>query len=277
MITKPTHRSRLRLFIGGLFFACMRFFRWYTSRETFAKIVHNDKLPFSIFHHQSILLRQLKNVDMRLQHNKIKNLAIALQKLDGVIVKPGETFSYWMLIGRPTKSKGYVAGMLLRNGVVREGIGGGLCQLSNLIYWMTLHTPLTVVERFRHGYDVFPDSNRTQPFGSGATCSYPYIDLQIKNNTTSTFQLTLQLTDSHLTGSWLADTEATVQYTILEKEHTITHEWWGGYVRHNELWKVGTDISSGDMVSEECVAQNHAILMYNPLIENKFNPVSSSV
>ena len=58
--------------------------------------------------------------------------------------------------------------MLLKNGTVQYGCGGGLCQLSNLIFWMTLHTPLEVKERHRHGYDVFPDSNRTQPFGSGA-------------------------------------------------------------------------------------------------------------
>lgn len=48
---------------------------------------------------------------------------------------------------------------------------------------MTIHTPLTVVERWRHTYDVFPDNNRTQPFASGATCAYPALDLQIENRT----------------------------------------------------------------------------------------------
>lgn len=57
--------------------------------------------------------------------------------------------------------------------------------MTNLIYWMTLHTPLTVAKRWRHGFDVFPDANRTQPFGSGATCSWPILDLQIVNHTTS--------------------------------------------------------------------------------------------
>ena len=64
--------------------------------------------------------------------------------------------SYWYLIGKPTAGKGYLPGMILRNGGYLAATGGGLCQLSNLIYWMTLHTPLTVVERHRHGYDVFP-------------------------------------------------------------------------------------------------------------------------
>ena len=53
----------------------------------------------------------------------------------------------------------------------KMSLGGGLCQLSNLIYWMTLHTPLTITERYRHSYDVFPDSNRTQSFGSGEPAS----------------------------------------------------------------------------------------------------------
>lgn len=60
--------------------------------------------------------------------------------------------------------------MILYCGRVGTGVGGGLCQLSNLIYWMTIHTPLTIVERYKHSYDVFPDSNRTQPFSSVATC-----------------------------------------------------------------------------------------------------------
>ena len=75
--------------------------------------------------------------------------------------------------------------MVLHYGSFQTGIGGGLCQLSNLIYWMTLHTPLTVTERYRHSFDVFPDSRRTQPFGSGATCSYNYLDLQIKMKQTT--------------------------------------------------------------------------------------------
>ena len=45
--------------------------------------------------------------------------------------------------------------MVLHYGSFQTGIGGGLCQLSNLIYWMTLHTPLTVTERYRHSFDVF--------------------------------------------------------------------------------------------------------------------------
>ena len=96
--------------------------------------------------HQTPLLRQLKDVDMVLQYNKITNLKLAVNKLDGMVLRPGEVLSYWMCIGRTTKRKGYLEGMILQSGTFRAGVGGGLCQLSNLIYWMTLHTLLTVLE-----------------------------------------------------------------------------------------------------------------------------------
>lgn len=139
---------------------------------------------------------------MRLQENKVINLTLACKKLNGIILKPGETFSFWRLVGKPTKMKGFLKGMVLKNGSFSAGVGGGLCQLSNLIYWMTLHTPLTVTERWRHSHDVFPDANRTQPFGSGATIVYNYIDLQIKNSTPYEYQLNLRVGEKYLEGEW---------------------------------------------------------------------------
>ena len=119
-----------------------------------------EKLNHVIFKHRTPLLRKLKDVEMELQTNKITNLKIAAKRLNGIMLQPGETFSYWRLIGSTTKRKGYVDGMILHYGQVTKGVGGGLCQLSNLIYWMTLHTPLAITERYRHSYDVFPDSKR---------------------------------------------------------------------------------------------------------------------
>jgi len=167
-------------------------------------------------------------VAMRLQHNKVKNLTIASRRLNGLMVKPGETFSFWRRIGNPTRRKGYVEGMVLFYGNVTAGVGGGLCQLSNLIYWMALHTPLTVTERHRHSYDVFSDSGRTQPFGSGATCAYNYLDLQIKNETDRPYQLIVYLTDTHLVGEWRSTTPSLRRYEVYEKEHfdqtAVIHE-----------------------------------------------------
>lgn len=265
---KPIARSPFRIYIGKKAYRLKRYWSWYTDRKTYAR-TRNERvlLPYTIAGHSSPLFRSLRDVDMRLQHNKAINLRIAASRLNGVIVRPGETFSYWRLIGNTTRRKGYVEGMVLFYGKVTTGIGGGLCQLSNLIYWMTLHSPLTVTERYRHSYDVFPDSQRSQPFGSGATCAYNYLDLQIKNETAQTFQLAVGLTDTHLVGQWRSDSPTTKTYDVYEKEHWISQEYWGGYIRHNTICR---KVYNADRVllDDEFITENHAIMMYEPLLKS---------
>lgn len=70
-------------------------------------------------------MRRFKDVDMWMQKNKVKNLRLAVARLDGMTLLPGETLSYWRSIGNPSCRKGYVEGMLLRNGQVVPGVGAG--------------------------------------------------------------------------------------------------------------------------------------------------------
>ncbi|WP_053364913.1 VanW family protein [Bacillus sp. FJAT-27245] len=265
---RPKERSALRIKLGKMYYTSRRYMGWLLNSSTFAKTRQRVLLPYSAFSHQTPLLRKLQGVDMSYQYNKIQNLKLAIERLNGIIIQPGETFSYWKLIGRPTKSKGYVDGMVLHYGRFTKGIGGGLCQLSNLIYWMALHTPLTVTERHRHSFDVFPDSNRTQPFGSGATCAYNYLDLQIKNETDVPYQLHVRLTDTDLVGEWRSAEPQLYSYHIYEKEHSITPAYWGGYIRHNELWRKVYN-RKHKLVEEEFITENNAIMMYEPLIEQR--------
>ena len=263
--TKPKKRSDIRLYFGKRYFTLKKHLNWLFGGYKFAAVC-GQALPFKCYSHKTPLYRKLKNVDMYLQTNKVINLGIAVPKIHLVTVKPGETFSYWRMIGKPTKRKGYAEGMILKSGTVTTGTGGGLCQLSNLIYWLTIHTPLTVIERHRHGYDVFPDSNRTLPFGSGATCFYNYGDLVIQNNTAQTFQLSLEITDEFLKGAWFSDQLPEFLYSVYEKDHVMRSEFWGGYTRHNVLYRKKYDRASGDLVDDEYVIENHAIMMYAPFI-----------
>jgi len=263
---RPKKRSRLRIFFGTLYYRYRRYLWWYFGGVAFCKKRSDEKLPFVCFTHHTPLFRQLKNVDIFLQYNKITNLKLAVKRLDGLILYPGETFSYWKAIGRPTRRKGYAAGMVLFCGTYRQGIGGGLCQLSNLIYWMTLHTDLTVTERYRHSYDVFPDTDRTQPFGSGATCVYNYRDLMVKNETTHPFQLCLKVTETNLEGEWRSSTEPLYTYQVYEKQHSLNLEYWGGYSRNNILYRKKFN-SDGVVVQDEYLTENHALMMYAPFLE----------
>jgi vancomycin resistance protein VanW len=262
---RPKKRSRARIAVGKLYYTFRRYLYWHFGNVRFAKEINKAYLPVIAFIHKTPLLRKLKNVDMWMQYNKISNLKLAVEKLNGIMVKPGETFSYWRLIGRPTKAKGYKEGMVLFYGGFKSGVGGGMCQLSNLIYWMTLHSPLKVIERYRHSFDVFPDVNRTQPFGSGATCVYNYRDLQIYNDTDRTYQLHLYLDEDYLHGEWRTTEDSGLTYEVYEKRHWISQEYWGGYVRHNEIFRRVFD-NNDDLIRDEYIAENHALMMYSPLL-----------
>lgn len=241
-----------------------RYIHWVFGGVRFAR-QKSEPLEYECFSHQTPLIRKLKDVDMVLQYNKITNLQIAVSHINNVLVRPGETFSFWRLVGKPTKRKGYLKGMVMCNGSFKPGTGGGLCQLSNLIYWMTIHTPLTVTERYRHGYDVFPDVNRTQPFGSGASLGYNYLDLMIQNNTDRPFQLVLEVTDHDLKGSWRSNFPLDFRYDVYEKEHIFKSEYWGGYSRHNVICRKMYALDNA-FLDDEFVVENHAIMMYAPFL-----------
>lgn len=264
---KPKYRSHLRMKLGGMYFGFLRKLLWVKMRKSFAHSMQAAPLPYQYTSHKTPLRRHLKDVDMWLQDNKVVNLQIAAKQLNGAILRPDETFSYWKLIGNPTKRKGYLPGMILRNGSFEPGTGGGLCQMSNLIFWMTLHTPLTVIERHRHNYDVFPDSNRTQPFGSGATCFYPYGDLMIRNDTQDTYQLIVTVGEKFLEGEWRVSSSPEYRFEVEERNHEMRPEYWGGYTRHNELYQKKFDLG-GELIEEQLIVENSAIMMYSPFIES---------
>lgn len=263
---KPIIRSGIRRKLGQTYYGTKRRLLWIRMRKRFARRHGQSQLPYVCFRHATPLIRRLKNADMWLQQNKIINLKIAVPHVDGIILEPGQVFSYWRLIGRTTRSRGYVKGMVLKNGAVVPGIGGGLCQLSNLIFWMTIHTPLTVIERHRHGYDVFPDSNRTQPFGSGATCFYPHGDLMIRNDTKQTWQLCVRVTDTQLEGEWRCSEPMTDIYEIEERNHEMRSEFWGGFSRHNDLYQLRYN-KDGVLLEEKHIVHNSAVMMYSPFLD----------
>ena len=84
-----------------------------------------------ISQHSSLLRRQLGADDVDLQENEVVNLRLASAHVDGLLIRPGETFSFNRTVGNCTARKGYVSGMRLRNGEAISGVGGGLCKLTS--------------------------------------------------------------------------------------------------------------------------------------------------
>ncbi|WP_246066827.1 VanW family protein [Paenibacillus koleovorans] len=229
--------------------------------KRFATTKTESVLPVICKKHQSLLRRKLGSSDPKLQENKITNLSISIRAMNGILIRPGETFSFWKLVGKTTTKKGYIEGLLLSQGEVRKGVGGGLCQMANLLFWLALHTPLQIEERHHHSFDPFPDDHRVLPFGSGASVFYNYIDLRLSNPTDQSFQFKLWLTDEHLKGTVLTEREWPFSYHVFEKNHAFLQENGKNY-RRNEIWRSVIDKKTGNEVRQELLIRNFSEVKY---------------
>ncbi len=240
-----------------------RYIDWCFDNKKYANKRIAEKLPFRVKKHQSILLRKLGESNEILQLNKVTNLKIAVKEIDGIIIKPGETFSFCKLVELPTKRKGYLLGMELSFGEARPGIGGGICQISNILHWLVMHSPLTIIERSNHSFDPFPDEGRVLPFGSGAAIFYNYIDFQFTNNTKDTFQINLWVTEKNLEGELRINSELELAYHIFEQNHEfIKIE--NQFFRQNEIWRNIIDKKTGNIIKTELLKKNFARVTYEP-------------
>jgi vancomycin resistance protein VanW len=241
-----------------------RYWQWYFDGKKYACTITATSLPYRVKKHQSVLLKKLGTNNEQLQINKVTNLRIAAGKINGLLIKPGETFSFCRLVGRPTKSKGYLPGMELSFGEARAGIGGGICQISNLVHWLVIHSALTVTERYHHSFDPFPDDGRVLPFGSGATVFYNYRDYQFANQTPHTFQLNLWFSEKCLEGELRVNTALDYVYHVEERAHQFL-KIDGVFYRKNEIWRHRMlKFESGKITGSELVMKNFARVTYQP-------------
>jgi vancomycin resistance protein VanW len=228
-----------------------------------------DKLPIVQYRHKSLIRRKLGDVDMALQENKAVNLSIAAPKIDGVLIRPGEAFSFWHLVGAPTARRGYREGLLIAKGQPARGIGGGMCQFTNLIHWLVLHSPLNIIEHHHHdGVDIFPDFGRIVPFGCGTSIVYNYLDYRFKNNTLSTFQLITYVTDTHLCGELRVCTPCEHSYSIKEENARFV-KIENDYFRQNKVVRRVIDKRTGNELGRNIIKQSNARVMYDPQFINK--------
>lgn len=228
-----------------------------------ATIKSDNLLNFTIYKQSSLIRRKLGNVDPLLQDNKAINLGLASPKVSGILIKPGEVFSFWKLVGSCTTKKGYKEGLMISNGNITKGIGGGMCQFTNLIHWMILHTPMQIIEHHHHdGMDLFPDFGRQIPFGTGTSIVYNYLDYRFKNTTDITFQLIIYTSKEHLNGEVRASKPLDYKYHIKTEDEYFSKEN-GQVYRNGKVFKNCVDLKTGNLISRELIKINHAKVMYD--------------
>jgi vancomycin resistance protein VanW len=112
---------------------------------------------------------------------KLHNIETARRSLENLPVPPGGIFSFWHVVGRPTGARGFRPGRSLLGGQLQPDYGGGLCQLSGLVYCLCLQAGLEILERHPHSRDIYEDTERYTPLGADATVAYGFKDLRMLN------------------------------------------------------------------------------------------------
>lgn len=113
-----------------------------------------------------------------LEMGKVQNLRLAAAAIDGIVIQPGETFSFWRAAGRATRFKGYVVGRELRQGCMIPTIGGGLCQLTNALSRVAHQAGMEIVER--HSHSVHPEGFFIDG-ATDATVFWNYVDFRFRS------------------------------------------------------------------------------------------------
>lgn len=109
--------------------------------------------------------------------NRTKNLEIAAGKINGLVLMPGEVFSYNTVVGKRTVEEGYKDAKIYQDGAVVDGLAGGICQISSTLYNAVLLANLEIVERRNHSF-----TTSYVPAGRDATVVYGKTDFQFKNS-----------------------------------------------------------------------------------------------
>lgn len=226
------------------FYAKIRF-----DRNRYAKTKAQEFLPFCIYKTKSKLLNENTGFDMKYQENKVFNLRLAAEPVNKLLIRPQETFSFCQCVRYADKNERYKDGLCVLNGELVTVPGGGLCHLSNLLFWLFLHTPLTIVERHPHQIKDFPSPDEDEPDGVDATVSEGWLDLKVKNNTNLTFQIKISLNGPYIFGTIFIDQAIGHRYKIINREKSYFKKD-GKIFERVSVCQQKIDIESKQVISE---------------------------
>ena len=150
--------------------------------------------------------------------NRNTNLRLACQALNGVILNPGETFSYNDTLGERTAAKGYKPAPAYSGIETVDSIGGGICQGSSTLYYCALLADLDIVSRINHGFVP-----TYIPYGLDATVSWGSPDFKFRNNTNFPVKIEAEVSDGYVKMKILG-TDERDYYIKMEYKITATQE-----------------------------------------------------
>ncbi len=241
---------------------CKRHIKNFFYKGKIAKTHQKEQLPVVVSEYCGNLIKRAPGIDLTLQKNKAVNIELACKKINGIIIHPGEEFSFWQTVGKITKRKGYKEGRVIIANKLTAGLGGGLCNLSNSIHRLVLHSPLEVTEFHQHSDALGPDEGGRVPFSAGTSVSYNNVDYKFKNTSDQNVQLCAWCENEKLYAQLRCEEDFPFTFDIIEEDHHFKKEN-EKFFRNSKIYKRTFDRKTNELLKKELVLDNHSRVMFD--------------
>ena len=169
------------------------------TAETLKSVLFRDQLSYVETPHTS-------------NANRNNNLELACKSINGIVLMPGDVFSYNEALGKRTAEAGYKAAAAYVGGETVQELGGGICQVSSTLYYATLLADMEIVVRSAHSYvSSYID------FGMDATVSWGGPEFKFSNNTNYPIRIQAEVSDGYVK-VWIFGTDDKDYYVNMEYE-----------------------------------------------------------
>ena len=241
---------------------CKRSLKDYLSKEPFARTFQSEPLPNLVSSHSNKLIKTGPGIDRTLQENKAVNIELACARISGLVIHPGEVFSFWRLVGKTTEKRGYKNGRVIIGNRIVPGLGGGLCNLGHTIHRLVLHSPLEVTEFHSHSDALGPDEGPRVPFGTGTSICYNHIDFRFRNTTDQDVQIVAYCKDGKLWAELRSERPFPCRYSLVEEDLHFRKEG-EKYYRNSKIYRETIERGSEAVIRRELVFDNHSEVMFD--------------
>ena len=196
--------------------------------------------------------------------NRKTNVKLSASVCDGVILLPGEVFSYNNTTGSRTADKGYLPAPSYVGGKSTDEVGGGICQTSSTIYYAALNANLKIVERHNHMFAV-----GYVPDGMDATVWYGASDFRFENDTEYPIKIVTVYENSRLTVQ-IYGTKTDDLYVKMTNKELSSTSW-------STEYKVDPSLPAGSTRTEQTPYRGRVVEAYRNVYDGSGNLVSSTL
>lgn len=196
--------------------------------------------------------------------NRKSNVKLSASVCDGIILLPGEVFSYNNTTGSRTSDKGYLPAPSYVGGKSTDEVGGGICQTSSTIYYAALNSNLKIVERHNHMFAV-----GYVPDGMDATVWYGASDFRFENDTEYPIKIVTVYENSRLTVQ-IYGTKTDDLYVKMTNKELSSTSW-------STEYKVDPSLPAGSTRTEQTPYRGRVVEAYRNVYDGSGNLVSSTL